>query len=205
MYQERMIGYYPKVIRDISEFQSIIDAESPEFELLNDGKDCVISDAYLTTMSEDRVKLWEKVLGISVIEEATLDDRRNTIMARLQGKGKLNTASISRIVKACTGGECKLAMVDGTLYIRLSVLPEDKKYLLNILIPEIEAKLPAHLTYLIGEYGQFWAEVKAKKSSWDEVRSTYGTWENVLYDQEQSQTSLSSKLDEDAFDLFYLV
>lgn len=199
-----MIGYYPKVIQDISEFQSIVNAEFPEFELLNEGKECVLSDAYLTTMSEERIKLWEKILGISVIEESTLEDRRNTIMARLRGKGKLNTASINAIVKACTGGECKSWITDGTLYIRLSILPEDRKYLLNILIPEIEAKLPAHLNYLIGEAGQFWMEVNDERSNWDEVRLTYGTWENVLYDQEQTQTSNASKLDEGMFDIFYL-
>ena len=80
MYQERMNSYYPQVIRAISEFQAIIDGEYPEFEELSVSKERIPEDAYLLTMSEDRVKQWEAVLGIKPLESSTLEDRREATM-----------------------------------------------------------------------------------------------------------------------------
>ena len=68
MYYERMNSYYPEVIRTIAEFQAIIDSEYPEFEGLESGRDEVINDAYLPTMSEARISQWEQLLNIKALE-----------------------------------------------------------------------------------------------------------------------------------------
>ena len=92
-----MINYYPQVIQKITEFQAIINSEYPEFEELAINQEHVVNNAYLLTMGEDRVIEWEKILGIKPIENSSVSDRRETIIARIRGQGKLNTALIENI------------------------------------------------------------------------------------------------------------
>ena len=91
MYKERMIGYYPPILSAILEFQAIIGAEYPEYERISTERDTVLNDAYLLTMDEERVLQWERILGITPLVNSTLQDRRDTIVARIRGQGKLNT------------------------------------------------------------------------------------------------------------------
>lgn len=201
MYRERMKGYYPEVIRTIEEFKAIIDSEYPEIEELHEVNANNISDAYLTTMGEDRVSQWESILGIAQSNDSTLDDRRDTVIARIRGQGKLNTELIKAIVKTFTGGDCKTWIEDSVLYVRLK-LPryEGKDFKIENLIREIEIKVPAHLGCDISVAYQYWTDVNAKYPSWSAARNVYMTWDDVLYDNQTKPNQLDySKLDE-----FYL-
>jgi hypothetical protein len=200
MYQERMLSYYPNVIKSISEFQAIIDGEHPEFEQISLGNEYIIADAYLLTMSEPRIKQWEKILGIPVREGSTLEDRRETVLARIRGQGKLNTKLINTIVKTFTNADCKCWFENSTLYVRLNPSPDGKTYLMDNLIQEIAKKIPAHLNYNIKESWQYWREVNSNYDSWLDVQKAYGTWENVLHDN----PGQINALDESKLDEFYL-
>lgn len=202
MYQERMLGYYPKVIQSILEYQVILQTESPEIEGINTKKDTVLSDAYLLTMSEGRIKQWESILGINVSEGSTLEDRRETIIARIRGQGKLNTALINTIVKTFTGAGCNSWFEDSTLFIRL--LPpkiSNKEYIIDNIRQEIIAKVPAHIKLDLDKAWQYWVDVNNGYGSWSQVKAYYGNWEDVLYNQVGKPNALDhSGLDYD----FYL-
>lgn len=200
MYQERMKGYYPSVLQSIKEFQSIVDSEYPEFENVEDGKERIISDAYLSTMSEDRLKQWEKILGINTITGSTISDRRETVIARIRGQGKLNTSLIKTIVKTFTGADCNTWVSDNTLYVRLLPPRDGKDYILDNVINEIKIKVPAHLGCNISRAWQYWADVNSKLKNWEAVQVIYGTWESVLYDNQEK----ANQLDYSTLDSLYL-
>lgn len=191
MYRERMIGYYPKVIQDIKEFQAIIDGEYPEFEEIKSSNQRVISDAYLTTMSEERIIEWEKLLSIRPIEGSTIEDRRETIIARLRGQGKLNTQTIKNIVSTFTGANCDTWIEDGVLHVHLHPSRNGKEYILENIIQEISMKLPTHLGLIVDKAWQTWNKVDSNYSSWGGVRSVYGTWEDVLFDSQSKANQLN--------------
>ena len=119
LYGRRMINYYPPVINHILEFRAIIESEFPEIENLHTHAHSALKDAYLPTMGEERIQSWEKILGILPIEGSTLDDRRETIIARIRGQGKLNTSLINSIVNAFTGGTANSYIKNSVLYNRL--------------------------------------------------------------------------------------
>lgn len=181
MYQERMLGYYPQVIQSILEFKAIVDAEYPEIETANEGVSKVTSDAYLTTMSEERIEQWEKKLGIRPIEDSTLSDRRDTIIARIRGQGKLNTESINRIVGAFTGGTADSKIKDGVLHITIHAPTNNKSYQFPNLERELKNKLPAHLELDISREISLWSDVSATHSTWADVRITHDEWNGVLH------------------------
>ena len=189
MYQKRMLGYYPTVIQSILEFQAIIQAEYPEIKNLHDSREDVLSNAYLSTMSETRIEQWEKLLNIKPLSGSTVSDRRETIISRIRGQGKLNTDLIKSIVKTFTGGDCRTWIEDSTLFIGL--LPSgNKEYILDNLVQEIKIKLPAHLNCNILKTWQTWGDITSKYANWEAVRQIYGTWEDVLYDLQDKPNQL---------------
>jgi hypothetical protein len=180
MYRERMKGYYPQVIQSILEFQSIIDGEYPEIESLSGGATKIIDDTYLTTMSEDRIKQWEKVLGILPSDSSSTSERRDIIIARIRGQGKLNTETINKIVNAFTGGTANSWVANSTLYVEITPPPENKQYRFEDVEQEIARKIPAHLGFSIERNYITWGEVKNKYGTWQRVKDDLGTWNEVL-------------------------
>jgi hypothetical protein len=175
-----MNSYYPKVIQTIREFRAIIDCEYPEFEDLSIAKDNVLRDAYLSTMGEERITEWEKVLGIRPLENSTVGDRRETILARIRGQGKLNTALINNIVSTFTGGTPNSWVRDGVLYVEITPPPENKSYQFANVEQELANKVPAHLELQVARNYFEWGDIKTNHSTWQEVLNNFETWNEVL-------------------------
>ena len=179
MYQERMLGYYPQVVQSILEFRSIIDSEYPEFEDLSDGMERVTNDAYLLTMTEDRVVQWENILGIRPLENSTIQDRRETIIARIRGQGKLNTALINAIVNAFTGGSANSWVEGSVLYVEITPPPNNKVFKFDNVEQELRLKVPAHLGFNVSRNYYDWTEVKRDYTTWGDVKDNFETWNEV--------------------------
>lgn len=179
MYQERMIGYYPQVLQAIREFKAIVDGEYPEFEELNAAKERVINNAYLSTMAEDRIIQWEKLLGITPLVDSELNDRRETIIARIRGQGKLNTHLINGIVKTFTGGTANAWVEDSILYVEITPPPNNKQYKFANVEQELRLKVPAHLGFQVSRNYYEWGEVKQSHATWQDVKDNFNDWNDV--------------------------
>ena len=180
MYQQRMFGYYPPVIQSIIDFKAIIDSEYPEFEELHGSVTDSVYEAYLFTMSENRIKEWEQILGITPIPTSTLQDRRETIIARIRGQGKLNTNMINSIVKTFTGGTAKSKVSNGILYVEIELPSDNKTYVFENVEQELRHKIPAHLALKVGRNYYTWLEVNAIHDTWQSVKDNFNNWEEVL-------------------------
>lgn len=179
MYRERMNSYYPQVIRNISEFKAIVDAEYPEFEILEAGVNNITNDAYLSTMGEERVREWESILGIKPIEGSSVSDRRETIIARIRGQGKLNTSLINSIVNVFTGGTANSWIEDGVLYVEITPPPKSKQFKFANVEQELKKKIPAHLGFNISRNYLTWGEVNTSFETWEDMYTELSTWEDV--------------------------
>lgn len=180
MYKERMLNYYPPAVRSIKEFQAIVDGESTEMEQFADSRENVLNDAYLLTMGEERIKSWERIFGLTYDKKATLQDRRETIIARIRAKGKLNTESILAIVNSFTGGTAKPYINDGTLTVKILPPPGNKTFNFESVENELVKKLPCHIDLNIIRDYHTWGTVNEAVSNWSELMFYYHTWEDVL-------------------------
>ena len=162
------------------EFQAIIDSESPEIEALAKGIERVIADAYLSTMSEERVVQWERMLQIRPRADSTLENRRDTIIARVRGQGKLNTELINIIVGTFTGGTAKSWVANSNLYVEITPPPNDKRYQFDDVHQEIARKTPAHLGLVMKRAYATWGEVYENYDNWQDVYDSNETWRDVL-------------------------
>ena len=179
MYRERMTSYYSQVIQAIAEFRGIIDGEYPEFEELAVSRERITTDAYLLTMTEDRVEQWEKIFSIKPLENSTISDRRETIIARIRGQGKLNTEMINTIVSTFTNGTANSWVQDSILYVEITPPPENKQYRFENVEQELSLKVPAHLGFNVQRNYYEWREVKAENATWQDVKDNFDTWEDV--------------------------
>lgn len=180
MYRERMNRYYPQVILAIEEFKAILDADYPEFEELANSGENVLNDAYLYTMSESRVMEWERMLGIRPLYDSSIQDRRETIIARIKGQGKLNTALINAIVKTFTGGTANSWIKDSVLYVEITPPPENKNYKFENVEQELSLKVPAHLGINVKRNYLEWVDVLASYPTWQDVKDNFDTWSEVV-------------------------
>lgn len=179
-YKDRMLGYYPPVISNIRDFKAIIDSEYPEFDGVSDSKNEVLDNAYLTTMNEDRIEQWENRLKIRPVEDSTIEDRRETIIARIRGQGKLNTALISSIVNAFTGGSAESYIEGSNLHVIITPPPGNKQYKFANVEQELSRKVPAHLGLVIERNYETWEEYL--DNTWGDMipEQEDETWEDVL-------------------------
>lgn len=179
MYKTRMMSYYPPVIAAIKEFQAIVSAECSEFETYSIGREDVLENAYLSTMNEDRVKQWEQILGITPRAESSLGNRRDTIIARIRGQGKLNTKLINSIVNAFTGGTAVSWVEDSTLYVEITPPPNNKQYQFLDVEQELRKKVPAHLNFQVSRNYYEWRDISTTYSTWGDLNDNFDTWEEV--------------------------
>lgn len=178
-YYKRMLNYYPDVIKAILEFKAIISSTSLEIGNVNDQLDKVIKNAYLSTMLEDRIVLWENILGIRPLEGTTFDDRRETVIARIRGQGKLNTSLINNIVNVFTGGTAISWVEDGVLYVEITPPSNNKQFVFKNVEQELRNKVPAHLNLKVSRNYYTWGDIKDNFATWDDVKTDLGTWESV--------------------------
>lgn len=78
----RLIKYLPLFVQEYEEFQKIMAAENPEFQLLADSSEDVKNDGFITTAGVNGVARFEEMLGITPNDYDTLEARRRRILAR---------------------------------------------------------------------------------------------------------------------------
>lgn len=174
-YNERMLNYYPEIIKGIREFKELIETESIEIEDIHEELVKILENAYVTTADEPTLAKWESFLGITPLDQGEDDfdtwvsDRRETILARLYHTEKMNTTSIADVVRIFTGGETRSYFRDGIIYVLISPPRNAKRYKFENVEQELQKKTPAHLIL----------QVQRNYYSWEQVKDTYVTWQGV--------------------------
>jgi hypothetical protein len=174
----RMLDYYPYVIKIVEEFKAITCVEGFEIDFLTSDIDIMVNEAYLTTMGESRIKQWEQKLGLVASVEDTLEDRRDKIIATIRGTGKLNTALINSIVSAFTNGVAISYIEDSTLYVKIQPPVGNKQYKFANVEKALKPKVPAHLGLVVMRDYATWGEIKDNFASWSAI-SQMDDWEAV--------------------------
>ena len=179
--QDRMLGYYPEVIKDIYDIQAVIDGEYPEFKLLNEEYiESVQNNAYLLTMDEERIEQWIDLLELDLVSDSTIEDKRDAIIAKIRGTGKLNTQLINKIVHTFTEGDVESYFRDSTVYVKIYPPSGNKEYKYVNIKRELQKRIPAHLGFNVKRAFCVWHNIKIEFNSWNDILNGFGTWEDVM-------------------------
>lgn len=74
--------YWPRCLQELIEFQQIANAEQPEFEQAATDVKSAADDFFLVSLSEYGCERWEKIMGLSVSPDDTLQERRDRILIK---------------------------------------------------------------------------------------------------------------------------
>lgn len=181
MHCERMWNYYPEIIKKIKEFPAMVQAKCPEMGFLSKERVKILNNAWMLTMDETRVKQWERLLGIVPLPDSTLEDRRETIAARVYGGYKLNTESIRAIVNIFTQSGCRSYFRDSTIYVIIYPPSGDKTYKFENIENELWRRVPAHLNLNVSRSYSTWGDVNNHHASWNTLYNEYNNWEDVYF------------------------
>ena len=177
--KRRMTEYYPQVLKDCRDIQSIILAEYPEFDLVAKAKDQVENEAFLDDMTEGRIAQWEKLLGLSVLPTYTLDERRRIIEGKLRDPGKLNETVIQQIVSTMTNGTAEVSFADGVLTVEITPSANDGLDLYPNVDQALEVRMPAHIWLNVTRKLATWQTLLDNEDTWGDVKSHYSSWRYV--------------------------
>jgi len=78
-----LISYLPAFMRDFKEIAELFKAEDEEFKLAWKAVEAAFSDLNLTTATESGISRREKMLGIQPKDRGNLDERRFTILSKV--------------------------------------------------------------------------------------------------------------------------
>ena len=180
-YGYKMINYYPVAINSLLEFKALIHALGFETDYLKCQFRFTYNDFFLQSMGESRIQEWEHILGIVPPDGMSLDERRRIIIARIQSRFKLNTESINRIVNTLTGGRAYSRVVNSNLYVTIYTQSGDKTEMFPAVEAELRRRIPAHLGLGVDRYYGTWGHIKEDFVDWQNVYSTFPTWDDVKY------------------------
>ena len=79
----KLIDYLPQFMQEYRELQQIMNAEQPDFDDLWAEYENIFADQFIMDATENGVKRWETMLGITPKDTNSLDERKFRILTKL--------------------------------------------------------------------------------------------------------------------------
>lgn len=176
---KRMMEYLPRYWHEYLEVKEIFHAVGAELDELETKSERILTDAFIMTMCESRIKEWEHWLGLP--PTGTLEDRRLTILSYFSVITKMSKESIQTlVVRLYQGARSIVRLKDSSIKITIKPLPEhaNDPIEFEILVKQLEKLKPCHIGLFVDRYVGTWGEVLQGHSSWGQVR-LHGSWQEV--------------------------
>ena len=104
MYKRNLINYLPIFLRNIKEYKAILtDAVQPEMVELFGAIDNAMNDQFIQDATEYGVSRWEKMLNIIPKATYSLDDRKFTILAKMNEQLPYTMTSLEKRMDSLCG------------------------------------------------------------------------------------------------------
>lgn len=146
-------------LRDIYEIREIMDTETIELREIQVEMLRVFNNFYIQTADDETLKEHERILGLAISPNDTLDDRRNRIISRYQLTIPYTTPLLKEYLNSWLGiGNWNLDIVVEEFYIAVNVFTNDEASILNVRSLLLEM-VPAHLGQLIVISDANWNEI----------------------------------------------
>lgn len=114
----KLIDYLPPFMQVFRETTSITDTEQIEIDCLNVEAENILSDQFISELTENGAKRWESVLGISPKDTDTLDERRFRILTKQSQETPYTLRKLEQMLtKLCGAGNYVVELKANDYYI----------------------------------------------------------------------------------------
>lgn len=143
MLDRNLIEYIPPFLREIREYKAIFNnAEQPEITSIWKAINDVSNDQFILDATENGVSRWEKILGIIPKATLTLDERKFTILTKINEQLPFTITTLKEQLKTLCGEDGYSLNLDNNNYnlnVKIALTAknnfEDVKALLKRIVP----------------------------------------------------------------------
>ncbi len=171
-----MLGYLPPYYGSSRVMAAILQAQGAELDMLRRALDAVLDQVFVARATWG-LDTWERELGLPVAPEATLDQRRERIIARLRGLGTATIGLVRKVAESYEHGD--VAIIENQPAYTVVVRFIDSRGVpanMADLQAAIRAVLPAHLEVAYEFTYLTWAELDARSLTWDALDALGLDW-----------------------------
>lgn len=158
----------PEVIIQIPDIKQTYEAVDKQMEKLKAAVDQMEDDIFLESMGEEKIKLWEKMLGIKPLDDDTLSDRRFRIQSKVLEKLPYSYRVVIRKLTALAPDGMKITRSDKNVTVKLAIASKKK---IKDVAELLEVTLPLNMNYeiiiMFHTYGFF----KEKKMTYGQMKA----------------------------------
>lgn len=151
-----LIDYLPPFIREFLEIRHIMSTEQPEIDDIWEACQTVLDEQFITSTSENGIKRWENMIGITPKDTDSLEERRFKILARMNQELPYTMTKLEESLKTiCGEGNFSIDLQPDKYHIEIKLgLSNAKDYqetvaLLNKMIP---ANLTQHVQIMFNSH-----------------------------------------------------
>lgn len=177
---------------EIALFHELTDAESLEFDHLNNELAEVESNMTLTGTTERCIDRREAEFGVASDSKKPIDQRRAVLIAKLRGQGTTTPEFIKNVALSFQYGEVDVVEDETPYTVRIvfeSVLgvPPNMQDFINAL----EEVKPAHLAFEYVYKYNTWDMLEAFNKTWDDWADTGVTFDELMtFKEDATQETL---------------
>lgn len=118
LYKRHLIDYLPEFLREVREYKAILtDAVEPEIVKLFQAIENALNDQFIETASEYGIARWEKMLKIVPKSTHTLDDRKFTILTKMNEQPPYTMEALKQKLEYLCGKDGYSVEVDAENFI----------------------------------------------------------------------------------------
>ncbi len=123
MYNRSLIDYLPEFLRDVEENKAILTlAEQPEVKMTWDALKNVMNDQFVIDATENGISRWEKMLKIIPKNEETLEERKFTILTRINEQLPFTMTTLkSQLNSLCGVNNSEVSLNGFTLLVKVAL------------------------------------------------------------------------------------
>lgn len=149
---EEIISHYPMFYRDVLEMRAIIEADGRALDELDDNINLLLDNAFLQTADEPTIARLEAFLGITPDDNATVEERRQTLWQYYIGFGKISASKLKALLFPFTESESSITFAPADVamnnLLRIVLPRGSTKRISELDIMKLLARrLPAHIWY----------------------------------------------------------
>lgn len=143
-----MLFEAPDIIRNIPDIAEIYRINDKQIDELEQAAEQLDNDILLTTMGEDKVERWEKMLGTTAFDDDTIEDRRFRIQARVTEKLPYSYRIVVRRLNILCPDGYMLDIDDAKTSVIIKLTLKSKK-MINDVSKMIDDILPLNMIYKV--------------------------------------------------------
>lgn len=151
MYNRNLIDYLPEFLRNIREYKAILtDAVQPEMVKFFQAIEDAMNDQFIPDATENGVSRWEKMLKIIPKATHSLDDRKFTILTKMNEQIPYTMTSLKMRLEALCGKDGYSVELDANnfiLKVRIALTAQNNYKDVCVMLEEI---VPLNITIDVG-------------------------------------------------------